>query len=319
MSHDLSARRKLEARARRLGVVRPDLLTLDELEAEVARLTAAETPRPERPKGWLGVARDLLASVVEQGLHLPDAAALIRGDTRPLERKPIAPVPTVTLAEIYAAQGHTARALATVDEVLAREPAHEAAQRLQRRLRAALAEKEARHASRASGATAPTAPPPAEDSPRHVGDSPPASPVEVSSLAAGAPPPPGEPLAPPGEAGAAAECPALASPRLHLLSLAAGEIWASWDLGGLGCAAARLEVVHFEAHPAGAQRVDAAAQLAEPTGAQRFLRPARAVSRARLVLSATGRTLVVAVDELAQPRAGDPETRAAFERARARR
>jgi hypothetical protein len=85
-------------------------------------------------RGWLGVARDLVASVVESGLNLPDAAAVIRGERGEFEPKGPGPVATVTLAEIYAAQGHSERARAMVDEVLAREPDHAAARALQQRL-----------------------------------------------------------------------------------------------------------------------------------------------------------------------------------------
>jgi hypothetical protein len=83
----------------------------------------------------LGVARDLVASLVDKGLNLPDAAAFIRGDVRfePISA-PQPPVATVTLAEIYGAQGHLDRALGVLDEVLAKEPEHAVAQRLRDRL-----------------------------------------------------------------------------------------------------------------------------------------------------------------------------------------
>jgi hypothetical protein len=72
---------------------------------------------------------------VEQGLNLPDAAALIRGDFKFEPSKPIQPpVATVTLAEIYGAQGHFKKALAMLDEVLAKEPDHETARKLRDRL-----------------------------------------------------------------------------------------------------------------------------------------------------------------------------------------
>jgi hypothetical protein len=88
----------------------------------------------DRARGFFGRARDLLARIVEQGLHLPDAADRIRaraaGDMR------IGPdaLPTVTLAEIYAAQGHHLRAIETLKSVLEREPDHEAARELLERL-----------------------------------------------------------------------------------------------------------------------------------------------------------------------------------------
>lgn len=81
------------------------------------------------------MARDLVASVVESGLNMRDAAAAIRGDQRSdLEWLGPPPVATVTLAEIYVAQGHPERALGILDEVLAREPDHPAAFALRERL-----------------------------------------------------------------------------------------------------------------------------------------------------------------------------------------
>src|SRR5262249_16243980 len=47
---------------------------------------------------------------------------------------PPGPLPTVTLAEIYSAQGHFDRALAVLDELLQREPDHQEAQALRARL-----------------------------------------------------------------------------------------------------------------------------------------------------------------------------------------
>jgi hypothetical protein len=90
----------------------------------------------KRVRGWLGAARDLVASVVEQGLNLPDAAAFIRGDLRyePLtSAQP--PVATVTLAGIYGAQGHYDRAVTMLEEVLEKEPDHRAAEESLTRLR----------------------------------------------------------------------------------------------------------------------------------------------------------------------------------------
>jgi hypothetical protein len=48
------------------------------------------------------------------------------------------PLPTVTLAEIYAAQGHLERAISTLDEVLAKEPGHTEAEKLRERFQAQL-------------------------------------------------------------------------------------------------------------------------------------------------------------------------------------
>jgi len=117
-----------------MGVDRPELMTRVELTDEITRRAESDPIEQKRARGWLGVARDLVASVVESGLNLPDAAAVIRGERAELELRPPEPVATVTLAEIYAAQGHVDRALAMLEEVIASEPEHEAAGRLRERL-----------------------------------------------------------------------------------------------------------------------------------------------------------------------------------------
>jgi len=83
------------------------------------------------------VARDLLARVVERGLHLPDAAERIRtlGYVPTMHGSAPAALPTVTLAEIYAAQGHRERAIETLESVLGREADHAAARALLAQLR----------------------------------------------------------------------------------------------------------------------------------------------------------------------------------------
>jgi hypothetical protein len=131
---DKMSRDELVAKARSLGVERPELMTRVELGDEIVRRTQTDPSAQQRARGWLGVARDLVASVVGSGLSMPDAAALIRGDRSALEFKGPSPVATVTLAEIYATQGHTERALAMIDEVLEREPEHAAALALRERL-----------------------------------------------------------------------------------------------------------------------------------------------------------------------------------------
>jgi hypothetical protein len=128
-------REALIIEARRWAVKRPEVMTRAELVDEVLRLGTPNPVERKKIRGWLGVARDLLASVVEQGLNLPDAAAMIRGDVRfePL-KAPQPPVATVTLAEIYGAQGHIDRATGILDEVLAKEPDHAIARNLRDRL-----------------------------------------------------------------------------------------------------------------------------------------------------------------------------------------
>ena len=132
---DGMSRDELIARARELGAKRAELMTRVELRDEIVRLTEEDPVVRRRSRGWLGVARDLVASVVDSGLNLPGAAAAIRGGAaaRPDWQGP-APVATLTLAEIYVAQGHPERARAVLDEVLRNEPDHAAALALRERL-----------------------------------------------------------------------------------------------------------------------------------------------------------------------------------------
>ncbi len=131
------SREQLVLKARVLGVERAELMTRVELRDEIVRRSEPDPVRQRRARGFLGVARDLVASVVEAGLNLPDAAKLIRGDgSREGEWKGPPPVATVTLAEIYASQGHLERALRMLDEVLAKEPDHDPARALRDRLAA---------------------------------------------------------------------------------------------------------------------------------------------------------------------------------------
>lgn len=131
-------REELILRAESLGVSRPSVLTKSELIDEILRCQSVGFGEQRRLRGLFGMARDLLADVVERGLHLPEAAAVIRGsndDDAPwTPSKP--PLSTVTLAEIYAAQGHRARALAVLDQILASDPGHVAARALREKLMA---------------------------------------------------------------------------------------------------------------------------------------------------------------------------------------
>src|SRR5450432_1402089 len=131
------SREQLILKARVLGVERAELMTRVELRDEIVRRSEPDPAQQKRARGLLGVARDLVASVVEAGLNLPDAAALIRGEgSREGDWKGPPPVATVTLAEIYAAQGHLERALRMLDEVLAKEPDHDPDRALRDRLAA---------------------------------------------------------------------------------------------------------------------------------------------------------------------------------------
>src|SRR5579859_2760214 len=122
----------LITRAEAAGVKRARILTRPELVDELL-LRAAQAGEKEtaRVRGFFGRARDLLARVIEMGLNLPDAAERVRGREPPPQRRSVAPaLPTVTLAEIYAAQGHRERAIETLKNVLEQEPEHAAARTL---------------------------------------------------------------------------------------------------------------------------------------------------------------------------------------------
>lgn len=124
--------------ATRTGIPNAAVLTRPEIVDEIL---LRETPDRADPnlrtiRGLFGVARDLLARVVEKKLHLPETAALLR--SIPVEAKEAdahAPaVPTVTLAEIYASQGHIERAAETLSRVLTLEPDHALAKSLMQKL-----------------------------------------------------------------------------------------------------------------------------------------------------------------------------------------
>jgi hypothetical protein len=132
---DQLSREELIVRARALGARRPEVMTRVELRDEIVRLGEVDPTVRRRTRGWLGVARDLVASVMDSGLNLPGAAAAIRGEAKPEhEWQGPPPVATLTLAEIYVAQGHTDRARAVLAEVLSSEPDHQAALALRDRL-----------------------------------------------------------------------------------------------------------------------------------------------------------------------------------------
>ncbi len=132
---DQLSRDELIVRARALGAERPEVMTRIELRDEIVRLSETDPTVRRRSRGWLGVARDLVASVVDAGLNLPGAAAAIRGDSKPeSEWQGPPPVATLTLAEIYSAQGHADRALSVLSQVLANEPDHAAAHALKERI-----------------------------------------------------------------------------------------------------------------------------------------------------------------------------------------
>jgi len=129
-------REALILRAEAAGVSRANILTRPELVDELLLRSAdasKDDPRVTRARGFFGRARDLLARVIERGLHLPDAAERLRRVSSPPpspRRAAQAAVPTVTLAEIYAAQGHKGRAVETLKRVLEHESDHGAARAL---------------------------------------------------------------------------------------------------------------------------------------------------------------------------------------------
>lgn len=133
-------RETLVVKAQAAGIRRARILTRPELIDELLRLDPnSDEAQLRRSRGFFGKARDLVARVVERGLHLPDAADRIRvalgsQTTFPVPRTEPQAMPTVTLAEIYAAQGHSARAIETLRRVLEREPDHAAARALLARL-----------------------------------------------------------------------------------------------------------------------------------------------------------------------------------------
>ncbi len=121
---ELLDREGLIARAEALGVTTPRVLTRPELVDELLLRSAM----PASSRGLFGMARDLVARVIERGLHVAEAAELIgqAGGTTRLRRGSGA-IPTVTLAGIYAAQGHRTRAVDMLKRVVEREPEHEMA------------------------------------------------------------------------------------------------------------------------------------------------------------------------------------------------
>jgi hypothetical protein len=129
-------REALIALAESKGVKQVRVLTRPEIVDELLLVSETDSATKQKSRGLFGRARDLLARVVEKGLHLHDAAERIRSLGAVPDRAPApAALPTVTLAEIYAAQGHRARAIEILDDVLSREPDHAAARALAAQLR----------------------------------------------------------------------------------------------------------------------------------------------------------------------------------------
>lgn len=199
---DALDRDALVARAEALGLARARVLTRPELVDEILLRTGGAGANLALARGLFGLARDLLARVVERGLNRPDAADRIRalGIEAPGPREAPGALPTVTLAEIYVRQGHVARARATLRAVLEADPSDDEARSLLETI------------ERPSFAPpAPVLPPepegdaaafPPEDAPDADADAPP--PASAPRAAAGPAPkdvPPGEPSDPFAAAG----------------------------------------------------------------------------------------------------------------------
>lgn len=128
-------RHELIAAALELGVERPELLSPEQLREKIRAASAGAGKDAAGPARFslFSVARNLVASVVERGLNLPEAARVIRDTVRPSPRhRP--PLPTVTLAQIYLAQGYADRAIQTLTQVIEREPNNYTAVELYQRL-----------------------------------------------------------------------------------------------------------------------------------------------------------------------------------------
>jgi hypothetical protein len=194
-------------------------------------------------RSWFGVARDLVARVVDKGLHLPEAAQLLRSAARtsPL-REPPPPLPTVTLAEIYAAQGYQTKALAVLDEVLQADADNTEARGLRGRLQA-----EGRREPKQAAAEPPTTPEPPAEPPAEP-EPPAAPPAEPPTEKAAEPEPPAAPpAAPPAEPPTekAAEPARRARPRgvdeLVALATDSASVYACWELEPVRMARARWD------------------------------------------------------------------------------
>ncbi len=155
------SRQDLIEKALSLGVQHAEVLTRPELIDEIVSVSVADEHERRLARGLLGRARDLVARVVEKGLNMPDAASRLRTLAPPLSawRRGPPPIASVSLAEVYARQGHGALALKVLDEVLEREPDHGYAQRLRNEVANAAASASAR-------------PPPTDPAPSRVASEP---------------------------------------------------------------------------------------------------------------------------------------------------
>ncbi len=121
------SRPDLVQRAKALGVARADVLTRLELIDEIISASVIDEKERTAARGLLGRARDLVARVVEKGLHLPDAAQRLRSSSAGVAPNVPEPIPTLALAQVYARQGHRKQAKHVVQQVLACDPQNRAA------------------------------------------------------------------------------------------------------------------------------------------------------------------------------------------------
>jgi hypothetical protein len=124
----------LVQRAKALGVSAAGVLTRPELIDEILSAIVEDEQERSQARGFLGRARDLVARVVEKGLHLPDAAQRILSPPSVTPAEAPKPLATVALASVYAKQGHRAQALCVLEDVLSTDPHNAAALSLRSQL-----------------------------------------------------------------------------------------------------------------------------------------------------------------------------------------
>jgi len=155
------SRTDLVQRAKALGVSAAGVLTRPELIDEILSAIVEDEQERSQARGFLGRARDLVARVVEKGLHLPDAAQRILSPPSVTPAEAPKPLATVALASVYAKQGHRAQALRVLEDVLSTDPHNAAALSLRGELDgAALAVSEEPVAEEPEAETRPPSTPP---------------------------------------------------------------------------------------------------------------------------------------------------------------
>lgn len=246
-------RDELVTRARSLGVARPEVMTRVELADELVRLTETDPVARNKARGWFGIARDLVASLIDKGLNMPDAAELVRNTTTRVVQR--APVATVTLAEIYAAQGHVRRAMTMLGEVLTREPDHDVARTLRDRL----------------SKDAPPEPPAPESEPvvePELDETPTAPPLHILheiDAAFTEPPPVVSPPSPPSPL--VEKSPEIAEESWVVVVKTGGEAWyLYWEIGNELAKDALIKIVAWVPRVIGAARIEREIRVTQASG-----------------------------------------------------